>query len=464
LDTKLKKQLFDRLNSPATKKLRKKLVWGYTAAIILILMFSVTASFWVLKYFLSNSLRESLFLILDAEISESIPAFAAWKSGQKSPPSLDYSGNSTVTNEAAPDEQSFTVTQFWIAADGTLLMAENHLGNREALLSGFQNLPYRSREIQTLSVSSTDASKTWHFIVTADEVYRDGELLGKVVVGVNLMPFFRLKDLYYAVCFVTIAAVSVLAFFVGNYFAAKAILPVENAMEKQRHFVADASHELRTPLSILLSSVDLLNGENENQALIQGMKEEILNMRGLTKSLLALARSDENDVKRSAFDLSDVSRSVVNRMQTTANEKNIKIVLSVEDGVQAYGDEMKIGQLAGILIDNAIKYSPWNSIVRLDVTSNHGIVKIAVTDQGKGIPEEHLEHIFDRFYRVDKARLRQTGGYGLGLSIARNIAALHEGEIQVQSAEGQGSVFTVLLPMESALPSMRKMCGNILIC
>jgi signal transduction histidine kinase len=249
-----------------------------------------------------------------------------------------------------------------------------------------------------------------------------------------------------------IVVVSLLAFFAGNYFAAKAILPVEDAMEKQRLFVADASHELRTPLSILLSSVDMLNGKNDIQILTQSMKEEILNMRDLTNSLLDLARSDGEDAKRAAFDLSDVSRAAVSAMRAVADKNNIEIVLSVENGIRAYGDEMKIRQLIGILTDNAIKYSPENSAVRLDVTANRGIAKIVVADQGKGIPEEHLEHIFDRFYRVDKARSRETGGYGLGLSIARNIAALHEGEIRVESAEGKGSTFTVLLPLKNRRP------------
>jgi signal transduction histidine kinase len=194
----------------------------------------------------------------------------------------------------------------------------------------------------------------------------------------------------------------------------------------------------------------MLNGKNDIQILTQSMKEEILNMRDLTNSLLDLARSDGEDVKRAAFDLSDVSRAAVSAMRAVAEKNNIEIALSVENGILAYGDEMKIRQLIGILTDNAIKYSPENSVVRLDVTANHGIAKIVVTDQGKGIPEEHLEHIFDRFFRVDKARSRQTGGYGLGLSIARNIAASHGGEIQVKSAECKGSTFTVLLPLKNA--------------
>jgi signal transduction histidine kinase len=406
------------------------------------------ASFFVLKYFFTASLKETLFLVLDAEISESIPTLAAWKAGQKTPHIPDYSGNSTEPAESIPGEQVFTMAQFWFAADGTLLMAESHFENREALFTSFQHWPYPNREIHSVSVPA-NVSKSWYFVATGDDVYRNGELLGKVVVGVNMTPFLRFNYLYYAVCLVTIVVVSILAFFAGNYFAAKAILPVEDAMKKQRHFVADASHELRTPLSILLSSVDMLNGKNDIHVLAQSMKEEILNMRSLTNSLLALARSDGEDVKRAAFDLSDVSRSAAGAMQTVANEKNIEIVLSVEDGILAYGDEGKIGQLIGVLADNAVKYSPENSIVRLDVTASHGIAKIVVTDHGQGIPKEHLEHIFDRFYRVDKARSRQTGGYGLGLSIARNIASSHGGEIQVKSDEGEGSAFTVLLPLKS---------------
>jgi signal transduction histidine kinase len=409
----------------------------------------LTASFWSLKHFLTTSLKESFFLILDAEINESIPAFLAWKARQKTRPSTDYSGKFTEPAEKELNEEAITVAQFWFAADGTLLMAESHFEITEALLADFRHWPYPNREIRSVSAPSSDGSKTWHFIATADEVYQDGELLGKVVVGVNLTPFLKLAGLYYAVCFGTILIVSVLAFFVGNYFAQKAILPIENAMQKQRDFVADASHELRTPLSILLSSVDMLNGKNENPILVQSMKEEILNMRNLTNSLLTLVRSDGEDIERLVFDLSGASRSASDAMRTLADEKNIKIVSSVEDGVLAYGDEAKIGQLLEILLDNAVKYSPENSVVRLDLAVKRGFAQIAVTDHGRGIPQEHLEHIFERFYRVDKARSRQTGGYGLGLSIARNIVELHKGKIQVKSAEGKGSVFTVLLPLRS---------------
>jgi signal transduction histidine kinase len=450
----LKRPLSDRLSSSATRALRRKLVWGYTAAIILILTCSLTASFLALKHFFTDSLRESLFLILDAEISESIPAFAAWKAGQKTPRPLGGSGDFAKPLEigAKLNDQVFTVAQFWFAADGTVLMAENHLESEGTLLPSFQHWPYPNREIRAVSVSSVGAVKAWHFIGTADEVYLDGELLGKVVVGVNLTPFLKFTDLYYVVCFVTIIAVSVLALFVGNYFAAKAILPVENAMEKQRRFVADASHELRTPLSILLSSVDMLDVKNENRDIVKSMKEEILNMRNLTNSLLILVRSDAEDAARAVFDLSEALRPVVNAMRVVGDGKNIKIVPSVEEGVSLYGDEAKIGQLVRILVDNAIKYSSENSVVRLDVTAGHGTAKIVVADNGKGIPEEHLEHIFDRFYRVDKARARQTGGYGLGLSIARNITVSHGGEIKVESAEGKGSMFTVLLPLKNTRP------------
>jgi signal transduction histidine kinase len=451
----LKRPPFDGPLSPSVKRLRQKLVRGYTVAIVLVLACSVTASFSVLKHFLTDSLKESLFLILDAEISESIPALTAWKAGQKMASSPEHSGNFAKSPEAGANEsearlndQVFTVAQFWFAADGTALMAESHLENKVSLLSSVRHWPYPGREIHAISAPSHDASATWHFIATADDVYQDGELLGKVVVAVNLRPFFRFTYLYYAVCFATIVVVSVLAFFVGTYFVLKAILPVENAMEKQRRFVEDASHELRTPLSILLASVDMLNGKHDNRLLARSMKEEILNMRSLTNSLLTLARFDREDIKRAPFDLSEVSRSAVRKMLVVANEKNIEIAPYVDDGIQAYGDEIKIGQLIGILIDNAIKYSPRNSVTRLDVTASRGVVRIAVTDHGKGIPEEHLEHIFDRFYRIDKARSRQTGGYGLGLSIAQTIVSLHEGKIQVESTEDSGSTFTVLLPLK----------------
>ncbi|MDR2176070.1 MAG: HAMP domain-containing histidine kinase [Synergistaceae bacterium] len=441
----MKKTQISRLYSPTIKALRRKLAWGATVAISIILVFSVIASIFVLRYFITVSLKSTLFPILDDEINKSIPTFKAWKTGQKMSPSLNSRDDLTPVPPNI-NERAFSIAEFWFAADGTVLMARSYLESREVLIANFRHWPHLNREIYVIQVSPDDVSKTWHYIVMADAVYQDGELLGKVVVGANLTPLLRLTNHYYAIASVASLVVSVLIFFVCNYFVSKAILPIESAMAKQRHFVADASHELRTPLSILLSSVDMLNDKNENQALIQSMKEEILNMRSLTNSLLTLARFDGEDFNPAFFDLSDTLRAAVNAMQVVADAKAIKIVLSVKEGIQTYGDRMKIGQLVSILIDNAIKYSLENSTVRIEVTTSRAIVKIIVTDHGKGIPQEHLEHIFDRFYRVDKARSRQIGSYGLGLSIARSIVTLHKGEIQAESVEGKSSVFTVSLP------------------
>ena len=443
------KKRIDGAGSSTTRRLRRKLVWGYTAAIIVILMCSVAASFLTMRHFLSASLKESLLMVLDAEIDEATPAYVAWRGGEKTPSGPDDSDPSGETPHTELSEQAFTLAQFWFAADGTLLMGEVHLSpeSRETLIESFQGWPYPNRELRTVVVPSADGSRTWHFIAAADEVRRDGESLGKVLVGINLTPILGLTGHYYAICAVTILIVSILAYFIGNSLAARAILPVEEAMERQQHFVADASHELRTPLSILLSSVDMLNGSGDRRALVQGMKEEILGMRNLTNSLLTLARFDGENGGHADFDLSEALRSAVGSMQRVADRKDIRIVPSVADGVRMYGDGAKTGQLIGILLDNAVKYSPENSVVRLDMAVNQDVAEIAVVDRGMGISREHLEHIFDRFYRVDEAR--RAGGYGLGLSIAQNIAALHGAEIRVESREGEGSTFTVLLPLKN---------------
>ena len=244
---------------------------------------------------------------------------------------------------------------------------------------------------------------------------------------------------------------------IGFFLSRRALKPARLAYEKQRQFAADASHELRTPLAVVLSTADLLLNDPTIKSdflrqTILDMKDEVKKMSNLVADLLLVARSDNNALKTLAvrFDIAALLRQAVRTMTPIAEKKNIVIK---ERGdftpTEILGDEQKIRQLITILVDNAIKYTKEGGSVTIGfVPAKQGKVSFFIEDTGIGISKEDLPKIFDRFYRVDKARSRQMGGNGLGLAIADEIVRMHRGEIEVISEEGKGTRFTVTLRLK----------------
>ena len=240
---------------------------------------------------------------------------------------------------------------------------------------------------------------------------------------------------------------------IGYFMAGRALVPLKEAYDKQKQFAADASHELRTPLAVVMASADLLLADPsiENPFLrqvLEDLKSEVKKMTNLVSDLLMVARSDNNALKFKIqrLDLTEILKQVIRTMTPIAEKKDIR--LAGEDFRKALinADEQKIKQLAIILVDNAIKYTPEGGavLVRLEKVDNSRAV-FAVMDSGIGIAPEDLDKVFERFYRVDKARSREMGGNGLGLAIAAEIVKLHEGKISVASKLGEGTKFTVEL-------------------
>lgn len=240
---------------------------------------------------------------------------------------------------------------------------------------------------------------------------------------------------------------------IGYYMAGRALIPLKEAYDRQKQFAADASHELRTPLAVVMASADLLLADPsiENPFLrqvLEDLKSEVKKMTNLVSDLLMVARSDNNalKVKIQRLDLSEILKQVIRTMTPIAEKKNIRIGGEDLRKVMINADEQKIKQLAIILVDNAIKYTPEGGavLVRLESADDTRAV-FAVMDSGIGIAPEDLDKVFERFYRVDKARSREMGGNGLGLAIASEIVKLHDGKISVASKLGEGTKFTVEL-------------------
>jgi signal transduction histidine kinase len=237
--------------------------------------------------------------------------------------------------------------------------------------------------------------------------------------------------------------------------ARRTLKPIEEAMEAQSRFTADASHELRTPLTAMQSEIEValrdrsLTKQDARQ-LLESNLEEVGKLRALADGLLRLASVDAGELPTEPVWLDKATSEALRRVAAAAKAKRITIVNKVEH-VAVAGDPPSIAELSVILLDNAIKYSKTGGSVTVTTHTQAKHVQLSVADTGHGIKAIELPHIFDRFYRADPARSKErVAGYGLGLSIARQIAQLHHGSIEAASTPGQGSTFTVRLPRADA--------------
>lgn len=229
---------------------------------------------------------------------------------------------------------------------------------------------------------------------------------------------------------------------------------IERSYNSQKQFVSDASHELRTPISVIRGYTDMLRrwGKDDPEVLDEGIEaisQETEGMKDLVESLLFLARHDKKTLMMeiSAFDPEEMIREV--RKEEAMVHTGYRFETERMDGITIKADRNMLKQVLRIFCDNAVKYSPEGTAVTLSCFQNeNGELCMSVKDQGTGISQDELPKIFDRFYRSDKARKADTGGHGLGLSIARIIVIAHKGKIRVRSKPGCGSEFIVVLPKE----------------
>ena len=229
---------------------------------------------------------------------------------------------------------------------------------------------------------------------------------------------------------------------------------IENFDQSRSQFVQNASHELKTPLATMKLLLENLIYQPDMPAelraeFMQDMNHEIDRLSGIITDLLTLTKMDSEDapIRQEKLDFTELCTGAVHALQPAAEKGRLTLTMDVAKDVTLLGDESKLGQVIYNLIDNAIKYTPEGGSVTVTMKADGRDAIFSVKDTGVGIPEEDAKHIFDRFYRVDKARSRETGGTGLGLSIVRQMVQLHRGEITVDSAPGKGSTFTVTLPL-----------------
>lgn len=224
---------------------------------------------------------------------------------------------------------------------------------------------------------------------------------------------------------------------------------LDRFFRSQQRFVGDVSHELRTPLTTIQGNLDLIRLYGNDPKSVQTIEGEVKRMSRLVGDLLLLAQADAGQtLQTESVDLDTLLLEIYNEAGVLAKGK-YKIKLGKFEPVRIKGDSDRLKQLFLNLITNAIKYTPEGGAVTISLWPWGDKAHISVNDTGVGIPEEDLPHIFDRFYRVDKARSRAAGGTGLGLSIAQWIVDMHHGSIRVESEIGKGTTFTIILPQQA---------------
>jgi heavy metal sensor kinase len=233
---------------------------------------------------------------------------------------------------------------------------------------------------------------------------------------------------------------------------------LEASFYQVNRFSADASHELRTPLTVLQGELESMARSSSNLPIeirdtIGSALEETQRLAKIVENLLAISRLEAGEARKQLerLDFAELARSTADQMRLLAEDKNIHLDCNGVEPVEVDADPARLKQVVVNLLDNAIKYTPERGRVRISVVEQDSHAVLEVADNGIGISADDLPHVFERFYRADKARSRQMGGTGLGLSIVRSICLAHGGRVTVNSTEGRGSLFRVELPLATSI-------------
>lgn len=332
--------------------------------------------------------------------------------------------------------------------DGQMLRLEQPAGNvGNKLTEKMQDWQGEDWQLQTVKLRDND--ERWRFLALS-ESWAD-ESSGKhfrVVVLLNVTPYIYVTHRYKSYGLAVVGLLCLFSLLAAKLMSDNAVKPLAEAYCRQKEFVSDASHELKTPLSVLMTYVEILQSQPQNKSALQVLKDECKNMSGLVESLLALSRLENNDKlpKAQEIVLADILKAIVEKLNTVHQERKNPITFSCPVSAKLKMVPQHLERLLVILLDNAIKYTPADKNISVRVVSELHRVKMAVKDEGRGIAAADLPHVFERFYRADKGRNRQSGGFGLGLAMAQNIVRKYHGEIMVSSREGKGSEFIIILP------------------
>lgn len=420
------------------KKLQRKFIFIATLSVFFVMLVIIGGINLANLY--STNKQIDMLLTLLSENEGKFPAYETDKKDKQQNGESLYS-DETILRLAGLSEESRFMTRYFLArVDFTDKIFQLDTGHIAALTSsGAQKLALKVLE----SGRKTGYIDVCKYLVT-EKPY--GKLIIFLDCRERLAAVGRVLGASLAIGISGLAVIFVLI----SVFSRRAVKPVAESIEKQRRFITDASHELKTPLAIIAANVEVLGytgGKNEWTASIQNQTKR---MSVLIDDLLTLSRLDEQSsaVPSSVFSLSEVVGELAEPYKAVAITRGLKFDMAIAPGVGCRGDETAIRRLVSVLLDNAFKYAGDQGHVSASLfrRGRWAVLEIYNTaDDIDKLAGEPLDRLFDRFYRADSSRARETGGYGLGLSIAKSIAETNRGTIAAKR-RGDGIVFVTTLP------------------
>jgi signal transduction histidine kinase len=425
---------------------RLRLTAWYMGAILVVLVVLGGAAYLILRHELDAEIHQSLedATALVQASAPTAPSDSVVLSGNDDDSADRHegrNGDDDHPREAGARQLPTDVFTIWLNNDGSVVS-----NPRQIDTSGFPLAELAATALESPIEDLRVGDVHYRIHVSAASVTRDSV----VVVGRSLAARDRqLRALTLVLALGGVGAV-LLAGSGGWWIAGRTLSPIRNALETQRQFVSDASHELRTPVAVVRANAEvLLRHPDENIEAnidhVAAISDESEHMSRLVADLLTLARADEErlELAREPVELDVVLAAVTRDMSAVAEVRGVTLESSLHSA-QTVGDRQRLRQVAAILIDNAIKYTPEGGKVTVACRRDGHRVEFTVTDTGPGIAPEDRRHIFERFYRADRARTGGSGS-GLGLAIAKSIVDAHDGQITVDSLPGTGTAFTVRL-------------------
>jgi signal transduction histidine kinase len=223
--------------------------------------------------------------------------------------------------------------------------------------------------------------------------------------------------------------------------------PIAESYEKQRRFITDASHEIKTPLAIIEANTEVIEMDNGESEWTDSIRNQVKRLTGLTEKLVFLSRMEEEDnpLTMVDFSLSDAVSETAQSFEAVAAAQQKTLTSEIEPRITYHGDEASLRQCVSLLLDNAMKYSTENGAIRLTLSRSGKNITLTLWNSAQGLTPGKQDILFERFYRPDSSRSRQTGGSGIGLSVAQAIVLAHKGKINARSDDGVSILFTITL-------------------
>lgn len=336
-------------------------------------------------------------------------------------------------------EMPYQARYFWVRLDSSGLATEINTGHIAAI---------SSEQAESIAVSVFESGKTtgyvnfYRYVITEKD---DGSYL--VIFKDCNSDFYSARNLLFITLIIGLCA-SVAMFILVYVFSGQAVAPVVESLEKQKRFITDAGHELKTPIAVISANIDVLELESGKSEWTESIRNQVKRMTSLVKNLLTLSRMDEENIHPvfTDVDMSNIIEETATSFAAVAESKNKKYNVDVQKDIHINGDKNNINQLASLLIDNAMKYSAENGSITVRLTEEKNIVLFEVANTCDSMPQGNLDKLFDRFYRADSSRSRDTGGYGIGLSVARAISNSHGGRIEAVRDGDNLIRFVVTIP------------------